>query len=421
VAGLLPEGTSRDGGVLLASRGARGFVDGAVSVALAAYLQLQGWSATRIGVLVTVMMLGSGALTLLIGTRAGHVPRRLILRVGALLMVATGIGFSVTAAFGVLLVVGAIGTLNPTSGDVSLFLPLEQSVLTGTAPDRQRTALFARYAFVGATAAALGSLAVGLPDVVARHTSIDRVDALRAVFVVYAFAGLVVLLLYRELSPSVDDHGDTPPGPLGPSRAIVYRLAAVFSLDSFGGGFVVQSLLALWLLRRFNVSLAVTGALFFWLGLLSGASLFVAVRLARRIGLIRTMAFTHLPANLALIGVAFAPNLGVAIALLVFRGLMSTMDVPARTSYVMAVVTPAERAAAASVTNVPRALASALPPLLAGWMLDQSTFGWPLVIAGVLKGSYDVLLLAMFRHHRPPEEQEERAGTLAPGVDTGGE
>jgi predicted MFS family arabinose efflux permease len=413
VARVLPEGTSRDAGVLLATRSVRGFVDGAVSVALAAYLQLQGWSPTRIGVLVTAMMLGSGALTLTIGTRAGHFPRALLLRLGAVLMAITGIVFGLTAAFGVLIVMGAVGTLNPTSGDVSLFLPLEQSVLTGTAPDRQRTALFARYAFAGGTAAALGSLAVGIPDYVARTTSISRTEALRGVFVVYALVGVIVLFLYARLSPSIDDHGDDPPGPLGPSRPIVYRLAAVFSLDSFGGGFTVQALLALWLLRRFDVSLATTGQLFFWTGLISGFSAFLAVRLARRIGLIRTMAFTHLPANFALIGAAFAPNLGVAVALLVFRSLLSTMDVPARSSYVMAVVSPAERAAAASVTNVPRSVASAIPPIFAGWMLAHSTFGWPLVVGGAVKATYDLLLLGMFRHHRPPEEQPAPAVTLA--------
>ena len=192
---------------------------------------------------------------------------------------------------------------------------------------------------------------------------------------------------------------------LGPSRRVVYRLAAVFSLDSLGGGFVVQSLLVLWLARRHGLSTATTGAVFFWTGLLAGASALVAVRIARRIGLVRTMVFTHLPANVLLVLTALAPTAPLAVAGLLARSALSQMDVPTRTSYVMAVVSPEERPAAASVTGVPRSLAAAATPLAAGWLLEHSTFGWPLVIGGVLKAAYDLLLLAMFHDVRPPEER----------------
>jgi len=212
-------------------------------------------------------------------------------------------------------------------------------------------------------------------------------------------------LIYRSLSPAIEPADSTPAAPLGESRSIVYRLAAVFSLDALGGGFVVQSLLALWLYERFNLSVTVAGALLFWTGVCSAFSAFVSARIAKRIGLIRTMVFTHLPAQLLLISAALVPNLSLAVVCLIARSLLSAMDVPARNSYVMAVVSPPERAAAASVTNVPRSLASALPPLAAGWMLDHSTFGWPLIIAGTLKAIYDLLLLSMFRNIRPPEEQ----------------
>ena len=185
----------------------------------------------------------------------------------------------------------------------------------------------------------------------------------------------------------------------------MYRLAALFSLDAFGGGFVITALLVLWLQRRFDLSLALSGAVFFWAGLLSAGSALVAVRLARRIGLVRTMVFTHLPANGLLILTAFMPTAGLAVACLLGRAALSQMDVPARTSYVMAVVTPDERPAAASVTNVPRSLASAIPPIFAGWMLSRSTFGWPLVIGGSIKIVYDLLLLHQFHDVRPPEEQ----------------
>jgi predicted MFS family arabinose efflux permease len=309
--------------------------------------------------------------------------------------------------------VGVIGTLNPSGGDVSVFAPIEQSLLPSTTTDRGRTSMFARYAFVGSVFAAIGSLAAGVPAVIADAFDADADKALRWVFVAYALAGVVVLIVYRSLSPDIEPPPHQPSTPLGPSRQIVLKLAAVFSLDSFGGGFVVQSLLALWLYRRFDMSVPAAGALLFWMGLCAAVSAFWSARLASRIGLVRTMVFTHMPAQVFLVMAAFMPTLRLAIVFLLLRSLLSAMDVPARNSYVMAVVTPPERAAAASVTNVPRALAAALPPVAAGWMLDHSTFGWPLVVGGVLKGTYDLLLLGMFRHHRPPEEQSVPARTLA--------
>ena len=391
------------------SRGIRGFVDGAVAVALSAYLELLGWSGARIGVVVTGMLLGSAALTLLVGVRLGGVPRRTILRWGAVTMVVCGLVYASTTVFVVLLVVGVIGTMNPSSGDVSVFSPVEQSLVPSTVTDADRTRLFARYTFTGTLAAALGSLVVGVPEWVADRTSIEEAAALRSVFGAYALAGVVVWVVFRRLSPAVEPHATAPPTPLGPSRPMVHRLALVFAVDSFGGGFVVQSLLALWLFRHFDLSTGAAGALLFWMGLCSAVSMFASPRLAARIGLVRTMAFTHMPAQVFLILAAVAPSLPLAVVFLTLRSLLAAMDVPARNSYVMAVVTPAERAAAASVTQVPRSLAAAVPPLFAGWLLDQSSFGWPLVIGGVLKLVYDVTLLSMFRHVRPPEE----AGALS--------
>jgi predicted MFS family arabinose efflux permease len=224
-------------------------------------------------------------------------------------------------------------------------------------------------------------------------------------FGVYACLGAGAALAYRDLPRAIDAGAAKPRHPLTVSKRAVYRLAALFSLDSFGGGFVVQSMLALWLYQRFAVSLATTGALFFATGLLSAFSYLVAVRLAKRIGLVNTMVFTHLPANLCLVAIPFVPDVTVVFALLVVRSALSQMDVPTRTSYVMAIVTPQERPAAASVTAVPRSLASATSPLLAGALLGASSFGWPLLVAGVAKIAYDLLLLASFRHRRPPEEQ----------------
>ncbi|MCU1393740.1 MAG: major facilitator superfamily 1 [Ilumatobacteraceae bacterium] len=402
---VAPEARS-DGHRLIATRGIRGFVDGAVSVVLAAYLTLLGYSGVEVGVVVTAMMLGSAALTLATGTYGHRFRRRTVLVVGAVLMIGTGVTYASTTVLIVLIVVGAIGTMNPSSGDVSVFLPMEQSLLPATAPDSERTALFARYAFTGSILGAVGSLAAGVPDWVARHTSLAREQTLRGVFIAYAIAGVGALVIYRSLSPAIEPATDAgKPQPLGESRPIVYRLAAVFSLDALGGGFTVQSLLALWLYRRFDLSVGAAGALLFWTGACSAFSAFVAARIAKKIGLIRTMVFTHLPAQLLLIAAALMPNLTLAVVCLVARSLLSAMDAPLRSSYVMAVVTPGERAAAASVTNVPRSLAAALPPIAAGWMLDHSTVGWPLIIAGVTKIAYDLLLLRMFRHIRPPEER----------------
>ena len=386
------------------ARGVRGFADGTVSVALASYLTVLGYSGQRIGLVVTCMLLGSAAITLGVGLRGNALGRRRLLQLGAVVMVASGAIFATTTQFAVLLVVGTIGTLNPTSGDVSAFQPVEQALVASTTANDRRTAMFARYAFVGTACAAVGALAVGLPESVAPMLGIGDDDALRLVFVMYALAGIVAFVVYSGLSAGVESHASAPALPLTQSRRLVYRLAAVFSLDAFGGGFVVQSIVVLWLFRRFDLSVAVTGALFFWMGLLSALSAFLSVRIARRIGLVRTMVFTHMPAQVLLIAAALMPSVGWAAACLLARSLLSAMDVPARNSYVMAVVPPQERAAAASVTNVPRSLAAALPPLAAGWMLDRSTFAWPLLLAGSIKLVYDVLLLAMFRHVRPPEE-----------------
>jgi MFS family permease len=391
--------------VLLGARGIRGFVDGLVSVILPAHLLLLGFGSLEVGAVVTATLVGSAAVTLAVGLRGHRIRRLRLLQAAAGAMVLTGLGFGTVGSFPALVVIAFLGTMNPSAGDVSVFLPTEQALLPATAPDRERTALFARYALIGIGVGALGSLAAGVPGWAAGATGVAEVTASRAVFGLYSLAGVAVWARYRRLSPAIEPEEGAPPSALGPSRPIVLRLAALFSLDSLGGGFVVQSLLVVWLSERHGLSIGVTGAVLFWTGIFSGASALLAVRIARRIGLVRTMAFTHLPANALLVATAFMPTAPLAVACLLARSVLSQMDVPARTSYVMAVVTPAERPAAASVTNVPRSLAAALTPLAAGWMLEHSTFGWPLVIGGALKAAYDVALLVMFRDVRPPEER----------------
>ena len=255
-------------------------------------------------------------------------------------MIATGLAFAFVHDFWPLLVVAFVGTLNPSTGDVSVFLPTEQALLPQTTSDRQRTSLFARYSLVGSLVAAVGALSAGVPGVIAQTTGFTLERAIEGMFVLYAVLGLVALLLYRNLSPAIEADADAPRTSLGRSKRTVYTLAALFSLDAFGGGFVVQSLLALWLFQRFGLSVATAGVIFFWTGILSAFSALAAARIARRIGLINTAVFTHLPSNLFLVLTPFMPTIELAVALLLLRSALSQMDVPVRNSYVMAVVAP---------------------------------------------------------------------------------
>lgn len=408
--------SSPDARRIVRTRGLRGLIDGLVAVILPTYLLARGLSAVQVGAVVTATLLGSAAVTLLIGLRGGAIARRRLLQLMALVMIATGLAFASVDGFVALLVVATLGTINPSAGDVSGFLPLEQALLPDTVPATRRTTVFARYSLLASLAGAVGALAAGGPGFVARHTDLSRLDAQRGVFLLYAVIGVVLFMQYRHLHVGGAHPADAPPSRLGPSRRTVYRLAVVFSLDAGGGGFAVQSIIVLWLSLRFDLSVAVTGAVFFWTGVASASSALLAPWLAERIGLIRTMVYTHLPANVMLMAAAVMPNAQLAVAFLLARSLLSQMDVPARTSYVMAIVQPEERAAAASVTNVPRSLAAALPPLAAGWMLEHSTFGWPLLVAGLMKAIYDLLLLAMFHDLRPEEEarlaQTQRRGSV---------
>jgi MFS family permease len=389
---------------LLWARGLRAFGDGYVSLLLPVYLIGLGLTPLQVGVIATGTLLGSGALTLLVGLRVNHFGSRALLLAAAALMCATGVGFASITSFWPLLVVAVIGTLNPSSGDVSVFLPLEHAVLAHVVSDRERTAVFARYSLVGALAGALGALFAATPEFLAGALKLEARALYPWMFLLYAALGVVSGLIYRRL-PAAGVATGAPAAPLKESKRIVYALAALFSLDAFGGGFIVQSLLALWLFERFELSTAVAGTIFFWTGVLSALSYLVAARIARRIGLINTMVFTHLPSSVLLLLIPFTPDLGGVVALLLARGALSQMDVPTRSSYVIAVVTPPERAAAAGITSVPRSLASAVSPFLAGYLLGISTFGWPLIVAGALKIAYDLLLLATFRTLRPPEER----------------
>jgi MFS family permease len=389
---------------LFAARALRDFGDGFVAILLPAYLLELGLGPLTVGVLSTASLLGSALLTVgvgLIGARHDH--RRLLLAAAGL-MTATGLAFAFINDYALLLLVAFAGTINPSAGTVSVFVPLEHSVLAREVRDAERTRMFARYSLVGALAAAVGALAAGAPAV-ADELDVDRLTIIKAMFVLYALLGVGGGLLYARIPSAPPLASAGPASALGPSRGIVIRLAALFSLDSFAGGFVVQSLMALWLFERFGMSLPAAGLFFFWTGVLSAISFPVAAWLSRRIGLVNTMVFTHIPSSVALMLAALAPTLPLALALLLLRAALSQMDVPTRSSYVMAVVTPEERAAAASFTSVPRSLAAAASPALAGALFAASFQALPLLICGTLKITYDLLLLVQFRHVKPPEER----------------
>ena len=388
---------------LLVAKGLRAFGDGYVSLLLPVYLLELGYSPLQVGILATATLFGSGVCALGAGLAAHRFHYRALLLAATALMVFTGLGFAAVTDFWPLLAIALVGTLNPSSGDVSVFLPLEHAMLARLVDDRSRTAMFARYSLVGSLVAAVGALAAGWPALAAQRLGTEPRAAMQAMFVLYALLGVATALVYRGL-PREPMGKQQARAPLTESRGRVYLLAALFSLDAFGGGLIVQSMLALWLYQRHGLTPADAGVIFFCTSLLSAVSYLLAVRIADRVGLVNTMVFTHLPANLCLVALPFVDGIGAVVLLLLVRGLLSQMDVPTRSSYVMAIVRPEERPAAASITTVPRSLASAASPFITGWMLGLSPFGWPLVLAGAIKIAYDVMLLAMFRRVRPPEE-----------------
>lgn len=396
---MLPDRSVR---MILIGKGLRSFADGYVAVLLPAYLLALGFNQFEVGLLGTLTLAGSALATLAVGSVGHRWPHRRLLLAAALVMAATGIAFASLTSFWPLALIAFVGTLNPSSGDVSVFMPLEQARLANAADGESRTVLFSHYTVTGSLCAAVGALASGLPVWFSTAGGVALLDAMRLMFAGYGSIGAMVWLLYRRL-PGNGGQVPLPPTPLGPSRHTVFKLAALFSVDAFAGGLVVNSLLALWLFERFGMSLATAGAFFFWAGLLTTASQWIAPRVAQRIGLLNTMVFTHIPANVCLILAALAPSLEISIALLFARSALSQMDVPTRVAYVMAVVTPPERAAAASFTAVPRSLAAAVSPSVGGALFAAGWLAAPLILCGALKIAYDLALWRAFRHQNKSE------------------
>jgi MFS family permease len=388
--------------LLYSARALRGFGDGFATIVLPVYLAKIGFGPTQIGLVATTALLGTAVLTLAVGFVAPRHDIRLLLIAGAALMIATGVAFPAFEQIGLVAAVAFFGTVNPSTGDIGVLIPIEHAALAQGAADHDRTRIFARYSLIGASSMAAGALAAAAPQLLTQ-IGMSELNALRMMFYGYAILGAISAAIYCCLPRRNVAHRAVT-APLNVSRGVVYKLAALFSVDAFAGGFVVQSLLAVWLFKRFDMSLTAAGLFFFWSGVLSAASYPLSATIARHIGLVNTMVFTHIPSSLFLILAAWSPNLPAALSLLLLRSALSQMDVPTRSSYVMAVVTPPERPAAASVTAVPRSLASSLSPALAGLLLVGPFLGAPLLICGALKIVYDAALLFAFRHIKPPEE-----------------
>ncbi len=397
-----------DAQLIIAMRGLRSFAYGLLAVLLGVALSSAGFSPAAIGVLITVSLIGDLFGTYLIGLVADSFGRRRTLMVLALLMAGTGAAFGLTHVYLVLCLSAFFGTLGTTASETAPFLPIEQAMLPQTYPPEQRTALFARYNLVASFAGALGALAAGLPDLLV-HAGVPVAVGIRLLFAVYAALALVVALLALRLSPSVEAPGRIEKHveklwhrlvpPLGRARGRVLSLAGLFSVDALAGGLVVQSLLALFFHLRFGVPLSLLAVLFFGANAFSALSFLAAVPLARRIGLLNTMVFTHLPSNVLLALVAVMPTFPLAAILLLMRQALSQMDVPTRQAYTMALVAPQARTATASVTSLARSAGSATSPVFSGLLFQGPglLLGLPLVLAGTLKIAYDLTLWTMFR------------------------
>jgi MFS family permease len=405
----------RDAWLLFLTRFLRLFAYGALSVVLVFYLVGLGLSEVQTGMVLTLTLAGDTLVSLYLTTQADRIGRRRMLVAGALLMAAAGVVFAGTSSLALLLVAGIVGVISPSGNEVGPFLPIEQAALTHVVPAAIRTDVFAWYTLAGALGTASGALFGGVATQALQQRHFPPLASYRAIVVIYAALGVALALLFTRLSSASEvtaGGGNEPRGPammrlfgLGRSRRVVVKLSALFALDAFGGGFVIQSFAAYWFYLRYGVEPGTLGAIFFWANVLGGLSALVASRLAARFGLINTMVATHLPSNVLLILVPLMPNLALATALLLVRFSISQMDVPTRQSYVMAVVSAEERSAAGGVTGVARTIGASISPVLAGLMFARPSWvNAPFFVAGALKIAYDLVLYRQFVSVRPPEE-----------------
>jgi len=410
------KGLTRDGWLLFLARFIRLFAYGSLSVVLVFYLIALGLSESQTGILLTLTLVGDVVVSLFLTTRADRMGRRRMLIVGAILMAAAGLAFACTKNLLLLIIAGTIGVISPSGNEVGPFLSIEQAALSHVVSQQTRTEAFAWYTLTGSVATAMGALFGGTVTHALQRTTWTPVGTYRVVVVLYSLLGVILAYSFTRLSPaaevSLPQEGSALPGTIGSflgighSRPMVMKLSSLFALDSFAGGFVVQSFAAFWFYLRFGVNPGTLGVIFFWANIFAGISALLASRLASRLGLINTMVVTHLPSNVLLILVPLMPSLSLAVLVLLVRFSISQMDVPTRQSYTMAVVRPEERSAAAGITGVARTMGAAISPLFVGFMFARpSWINVPFFIAGTLKIIYDLLLYQAFVAIRPPEER----------------
>ena len=402
-------GLDRDQRLLFVTRSARLFGYGLISVILVLYLTEVGFDGSRVGTLLTLTLLGDAAISLWMTTRADRLGRKKMLLGGAGLMLLAAVVFAVTRDFWPLCFAATIGVISPSGNEVGPFLAVEQSALTQNLGSERRTSVLAWYNLVGSLATAVGAQVGGAAVSVLQASGVDAVSSYRVVVLAYGVVGLTLLGLFTLLSPAVEPAADRRAGKLvlglSHSQGIVARLSVLFSLDAFGGGLVVQSLVAYWFHRRFGVEPALLGTIFLGANVLAGFSALSAAWVARRIGLLNTMVFTHTPSSILTFTIPFTGSFTVAAILFLLREGLSEMDVPTRQSYLMAVVRPEERTFAGGVTNLARMCARAVAPVLAGSAIQVVTLGAPIFAAATMKVIYDALLFVSFRRIKPPEER----------------
>jgi len=394
--------TRLDVALLFGARSVRLFAYGALSVVLALYLHEAGLTGAQIGLLFTLTLGGDAGISLWITTTADRIGRKKMLLLGAGLMILAGVVFSVTGDPVLLMIAAIVGVISPSGNEIGPFLSLEQAALSELLPSAQRTRAFAWYNLAGSLATATGALAGGFLSQGLRHAGFSELASYKAVILGYAACGAVIVVFFLFLSPAVEAAEAAPAAArvlgLHRSRGVVLKLSALFALDAFAGGFVIQSMVAYWFHIKFGIDAGILGSIFFGANILAGVSALLAVRIASRIGLINTMVFTHIPSNILLCLVPLMPNLTLAITVLLLRFSISQMDVPTRQSYTMAVVDPDERSAASGVTAIARSIGAAISPALSGVFLAYpALLSAPFLVAGGLKIVYDLLLYRSFR------------------------
>jgi MFS family permease len=396
---------SRDGWLLFATCGVRSFAYGFLSVVLGLYLETIGLTTTAIGWIFAAALAGGALMTIVITTVADSFGRKALLILGAVLMAAAGWVFAISSDPLLLALAAIFGTISPSGKEVGPFLSIEQAILPETTQDQHRTTVFSAYNLIGSLSGAVGALAVGLPSLF----SISQITGYRFLVWGYVICAVVMMVVFGLLSPAIERKPKTVSQKraisVQRSRKVVAKLAGLFAVDAFAGGFIVQSIVAYWFYRRYETDLNTLGGIFFGTNLLAALSFLAAPAIARRFGLLNTMVFTHLPSNVLLLVIPLMPNLELAVVMLLVRNLLSQLDVPTRQSYAMAVVDPDERAASAGILSVARNAGAAIAPLFTGPILTVPSLGLPFLLAGGRKIIYDLWIFAVFRKVKPPEEE----------------